>query len=119
MRKIVDKKTQFSDSSLRVLIDKIHRGDDETDICGLKGSSKAFIASLLFRNTEKTILFITPSCKESLDAFRDLSFFLGEEDVLLFPPWDIVHPDDTLSRKRFSTIIPRQFPSEMTETGTD
>ena len=85
MRKIVDKKTQFSDSSLRVLIDKIHRGDDETDICGLKGSSKAFIASLLFRNTEKTILFITPSCKESLDAFRDLSFFLGEEDVLLFP----------------------------------
>ncbi|MCD6485986.1 MAG: transcription-repair coupling factor [Syntrophobacterales bacterium] len=82
-----------------MLIDKIHRGDDETDICGLKGSSKAFIASLLFRNTEKTILFITPSCKESLDAFRDLSFFLGEEDVLLFPPWDIVHPDDTLSRQ--------------------
>ncbi|MBW2632055.1 MAG: transcription-repair coupling factor [Deltaproteobacteria bacterium] len=99
MRKIVDKKTQFSDSSLRVLIDKIHRGDAETDICGLQGSSKPFIASLLFRNTGKTILFITPSRKEALDAFRDLSFFLGEENVLLFPPWDIVHPDDTLSRQ--------------------
>jgi len=99
VRKIVDKKTQFSDSSLRVLIDKIHRGDAETDICGLQGSSKPFIASLLFRNTGKTILFITPSRKEALDAFRDLSFFLGEENVLLFPPWDIVHPDDTLSRQ--------------------
>ncbi|MEA1970872.1 MAG: transcription-repair coupling factor, partial [Thermodesulfobacteriota bacterium] len=99
MRKIVDKKTQFSDFSLRSLINKIHRGDEEMDICGLQGSSKPFITSLLFRNTEKTILFITPSRKEALDAFRDLSFFLGEEDVLLFPPWDIVHPDDTLSRQ--------------------
>ena len=99
MRKTVDKKTQFSDSSLRALIDNIHRGDDETDICGLQGSAKPFIASLLFRNAGKTILFITPSRKEALDAFRDLSFFLGEENVLLFPPWDIVHPDDTLSRQ--------------------
>jgi len=99
VRKTVDKKTQFSDSSLRALIDNIHRGDDETDICGLQGSAKPFIASLLFRNAGKTILFITPSRKEALDAFRDLSFFLGEENVLLFPPWDIVHPDDTLSRQ--------------------
>ncbi|MBW2648602.1 MAG: hypothetical protein JRC53_02105, partial [Deltaproteobacteria bacterium] len=99
MRKTVDKKTQFSDSSLRALIDKIHRGDDETDICGLQGSAKPFIASLLFRNTGKNLLFITPSRKEAIEAFRDLSFFLGEEDVLLFPPWDIVHPDDTLSRQ--------------------
>ena len=99
MRKTVDKKTQFSDSSLRALIDNIHRGDDETDICGLQGSAKPFIASLLFRNVGKTILFITPSRKEALDAFSDLSFFLGEENVLLFPPWDIIHPDDTLSRQ--------------------
>ncbi|MEA3486657.1 MAG: hypothetical protein U9R20_03280, partial [Thermodesulfobacteriota bacterium] len=99
MRKIVDKKTQFSDSSLRVLVSKIHRGDEETDICGLQGSAKTFIASILFRNTNRSLLFITPSRKEALDAFRDLSFFLGEEDVLLFPPWDIVHPDDTLSQQ--------------------
>jgi len=99
VRKTVNKKTQFSDSSLRALIDNIHRGDDETDICGLQGSAKPFIASLLFRNAGKSILFITSSRKEALDAFRDLSFFLGEENVLLFPPWDIVHPDDTLSRQ--------------------
>jgi len=99
VRKIVDKKTQFSDSSLRVLVNKIHGGEKETDICGLQGSSKAFIASILFRNTGKVLLFITPSRKEALDAFRDLSFFLGGEDVLLFPPWDIINPDDTLSRQ--------------------
>jgi len=99
VRKIVNKKTNLSDPSLRVLIDKIRRGDDETDICGLQGSSKAFIASLLFRNTGKTILFITPSWKEALDSFSDISFFLGEEDILLFPSWDIVHPDDILSRQ--------------------
>ncbi|MBW2561044.1 MAG: DEAD/DEAH box helicase, partial [Deltaproteobacteria bacterium] len=99
MRKRVYKDTSFSDSSLRALIDTIHRGDDQVDICGLKGSAKTFIASLLFRNTKKTILFITPSREEALGAFRDLSFFLGGEDVLLFPPWEIVPPDDTLSRQ--------------------
>ena len=99
MRKRIYKDTSFSDSSLRALIDNIHRGDDQVDICGLQGSAKAFTASLLFRNTKKTILFITPSKGEALDAFRDCSFFLGGEDVLLFPPWEIVPPDDTLSRQ--------------------
>ncbi len=69
------------------------------DICGLQGSAKAFAASLLFKHTNKTILFITPSAKDAVDASRDLSFFLGGEDVLLFPPWDIIPPDDTLSRQ--------------------
>jgi len=87
------------DSSLRALIDKIHRGDDQVDICGLQGSAKAFITALLFRDIKRTTLFITPSRREALDAFRDFSFFLGGEDVLLFPPWELVHPDDTLSRQ--------------------
>jgi len=99
VRKIVDRKTEFLDSSLRALVNNILRGDEAMDICGLPGSAKPFIASLLFRNTGKTILFITPTLKEALDAFRDLSFFLGGEDVLLFPPWEIIHPDDTLSRQ--------------------
>jgi len=85
VRKIVDRKTEFLDSSLRALVNNILRGDEAMDICGLPGSAKPFIASLLFRNTGKTILFITPTLKEALDAFRDLSFFLGGEDVLLFP----------------------------------
>jgi len=59
VRKTVDKRHNFRNSSLRALIDNIHRGDDETDICGLQGSAKPFIASLLFRNAGKTILFIT------------------------------------------------------------
>ena len=99
MRKIVHKKTTYSDSSLRTLIDNIRRGDDEVDICGLQESAKSFISSLLFRDTGKNLLFITPSRKEALDAFRDLTFFLGDEDVLFFPPRDIVTPDNTLSRQ--------------------
>ncbi len=97
MRKIVHKKTTYPDSSLRTLIGNILRGDDEVDICGLQESAKSFISSLLFRDTGKNLLFIAPSRKEALDAFRDLTFFLGEEDVLFFPPRDIVTPDNTLS----------------------
>lgn len=69
------------------------------DICGLQGSAKAFIASFLFRDIKRTTLCITPSRRDALDTFRDCSFFLGGEDVLFFPPWEIVPPDETLSRQ--------------------
>jgi len=99
VRKRVYKDSLIGDSSLRALIEKIRRGDNPVDICGLQGSAKAFAASLLFKHTNKTMLFITPSVRDATDACRDLSFFLGGEDVLLFPPWDIIPPDDTLSRQ--------------------
>jgi len=99
VRKRVSTDTSLSDSSLRALVDTIRRGDDQVDICGLQGSAKAFIASLFFKNTKKTILFTTPSWGDALGAFRDLSFFLGTEDVHLFPPWEIIPPDDTFSRQ--------------------
>jgi len=69
------------------------------DICGLQGSAKAFITSFLFRDIKRTTLCITPSRRDALDTFRDCSFFLGGEDVLFFPPWEIVPPDETLSRQ--------------------
>ncbi len=99
MRKRIYKDALISDSSLRALIEKIHRGDGQTDICGLKGSSRAFIASLVFKNIKKTTLFITASGKAALSTFRDISFFLGGEDILFLPPWELVPPDDTLSRQ--------------------
>jgi transcription-repair coupling factor (superfamily II helicase) len=99
VRKRVYTDSYLADSSLRVLIDTIRRGDDEVDICGLPGSAKAFITTLLFRHTKKPILFLTPSKREALNAFRDISFFLGGDDVLLFPPWDLLPPDDVFSRQ--------------------
>ena len=99
MRKRVYADTSLADSSLRALISTIQRGDDEVDICGLRGSAQAFILSLLSKNTGRSLLLVTTSHREALNVFRDVTFFLGEGNALFFPPWEIVTPGDTFSRQ--------------------
>ena len=99
MRKILQKNKLFADPSLHVLIDRICRGEKEITVSGLSGSAKSFILSILVTHVKKPLIFICPTVEEAKDACQDFSFFLGEENVFLFPPWDIVS-SDVLSSQR-------------------
>ena len=99
MRKTVERKNHFYDPALCALIERIRRSDGTVDICGLNGSSKALALSLLFRETRKSLIFVTSTKEEAKHAFRDFSFFLGEEEAFLFPAWDMVCPEDSLSNQ--------------------
>lgn len=48
-------------------------------ISGLKGSSKSFLLSLLWREMGRNFLIITPTSKEAEECYKELLFFLGEE----------------------------------------
>ncbi|MEA3471664.1 MAG: hypothetical protein U9R24_08090, partial [Thermodesulfobacteriota bacterium] len=100
MRKIVHEKIEFSDPALSSLVNKVLQGNRETVICGLNGSAPPLVTSILFEHIERTLLYVSPSEEEAKNAARDLSFFLGEEEVCLFPPCDILSLDDTLSHQR-------------------
>ncbi len=97
MRKVVERKNHFYDPALYALIESIRRSDGTVNICGLNGSSKALALALLFRETRKPLIFVTSTQEEAKQAFRDFSFFLDEEEVFLFPAWDMVSPEDSLS----------------------
>jgi transcription-repair coupling factor (superfamily II helicase) len=100
VRKIIHTKKGYSDPALINLLDKVLQGERATTICGLNGSSHALVTSILFNNTKRTLLYISPSDEEANNAFRDLIFFLGEENVCLFPSCDILYLDDVLSYQR-------------------
>ena len=36
---------------------------------------------------------VNPTEREALDMARDMSFFLGPDRVLHYPPWDVVSTD--------------------------
>lgn len=70
---------------------------------GLQGSSKAYVAALVARRTERPMLIFTPTAKEAESLSRDIAFFLDEgasspvnRRIQLFPSWDIL-PFENLS----------------------
>ncbi|MBN2516753.1 MAG: DEAD/DEAH box helicase, partial [Deltaproteobacteria bacterium] len=70
---------------------------------GLHGSAQSFILSFLAKHIKKSIIVISPGMEKARDTFQDFSFFLGEENVVFFPPWDVV-PTDILSSQRDITL---------------
>jgi len=62
---------------------------------GLKGSSKALFVSSLYQRTKRSIILITRSNKDSSDFYGDLSIFLGEQNIFLFPSRETLPYDDS------------------------
>lgn len=69
------------------------RSSDPLRVQGLCGPAKAFCLSLLFNLTAGFLIVVTPTEREAVDTARDMSFFLGPDRVLRYPPWDVVSTD--------------------------
>ncbi len=68
-------------------------------------SLRAFLAGRLFNETKNTILAVLPTEEDSSKFAKDLEFFIGSENVTLFPSWEVLpfesqppHPDVVASR---------------------
>src|SRR5512141_3243200 len=81
------------DPALRELLERIARGEDRIAVGGLEGAARAFLSALLFRHLRRQLIVIVPTEKEAVVSVRDLSFFLGDEHVFLYPPWDLLTTD--------------------------
>ena len=81
------------DPALRELLERIHRGDDRMTVDGLEGAARAFLPALLFRHLRRPLIVVCPTEKEAQACFRDLSFFLGDEQAFLLPSWDLLTTD--------------------------
>ncbi len=73
--------------------DGLDRGKRIVRMRGLRASGRAMFLASLFSRRRKTTLVLCGSEKEAEELLRDLSFFLGAEEGLLFPPWDLVTTD--------------------------
>ncbi len=93
MRRIAEFKKKVIDSSLREVIDRVARKEDKLIVHGLDGAARAFVTAMLFRHLGCPITVIRPELKEAENCLRDMTFFLGEGQVLMLPPWELMTTD--------------------------
>jgi transcription-repair coupling factor (superfamily II helicase) len=61
----------------------------ELTLAGLRGSAPAYLLSRLLPDVTGTFLIVTADTDSAEELYRELSFYAGEnETVLYFPPWD-------------------------------
>ncbi|MDD5712773.1 MAG: hypothetical protein PHY31_08480, partial [Smithellaceae bacterium] len=93
MKKIIRTPPASSEPSLKQLLELISRDIKVVRIGGLRASAKALLLALLFGARRRTVLVVAADAKEARDLHRDLTFFLGEGDALLYSAFDIVSTD--------------------------
>jgi len=72
----------------------VSRGEKKIRIGGLYGTAKSLLISIIFRRiNNKPVVVVVPTEKEAKDTCQDISFFLGEDKVSLYPPWDTISVD--------------------------
>jgi len=93
VRKIVENRKNPVDPALRELLERLGRGEQRIAVGGLEGSARAFLMALLFRQLRRPLIVISPTEKEADACVRDLSLFLGEDQAVLLPSWDLLTTD--------------------------
>jgi len=88
VRKIILKKNIEDIEPLLNLLEQIKQTDTKVNVSGLVGASRSYLVSLLFTRLEQTLLVVCPEEKEAAAMARDLILFLGEENVICYPPLD-------------------------------
>ncbi|MGB8657154.1 MAG: transcription-repair coupling factor [Candidatus Zixiibacteriota bacterium] len=78
-------------------------------VSGLAGSGKSLLLAYLKCELDFPFLVITSSPEESWRIYEDLTTFLGEEKVRLFPPWEILPyelkvPDGEVIGRRLESL---------------
>ena len=69
-------------SVLAGVLEPLRNGAMRMGISGLKGSSRSFLLSLLWREYSSTLLVVTPTLEEADDYYRELLFFAGDHGSL-------------------------------------
>lgn len=93
MRKIITNKINKDIEPLRQLLESINGDAKKIEVCGLAGSARSYLTALLFGRLEKSLLVVCPEEKDATAFASDLALFLGEDDVLYYPPLDFLAID--------------------------
>lgn len=102
------------DGSFNLLFEALRRGEPMVNVSGLQGSARSFIISLLFLKTSRTLVLVTPTEGDARRQCRDLSFFLGNKQVFLYPPYE-VRSTDMLAFQRTTALSRMEILGRLTE----
>src|SRR3990170_4485777 len=90
----------------------------QLNLTGLYGSSRAYLLAEAFRAMKKPVLAVLPGPEEAEAFAEDLRFFLGREEVLVYPspeilPFELQPPHQDIQAQRmevfFNLLAKRPF----------
>ncbi len=93
MQKIIANRINNDIEPLRRLPELFDSGVKKIEASGLVGAARSFLTALLFCRQERSLLVVCPEEKDAQAFASDLSLFLGEENVLYYPPLDFLAID--------------------------
>jgi transcription-repair coupling factor (superfamily II helicase) len=93
VRKIISPPQRPTAPVLRMLCDKMEQGVEQLSVNRLFGSANAFLIAAVSKQLCRPLVVLSPTEKEARQTFADLSLFLGESRVFLYPPWDLQSTD--------------------------
>ncbi|HJL88025.1 MAG: transcription-repair coupling factor [SAR324 cluster bacterium] len=85
--------------SLSMILAHLPADPPPLQLKGLRGSSKALFLKEIHTNLDRPLVVLSDSYENAERLLRDLTFFLGDEGLCLFPPWDVM-PYDLFSPHR-------------------
>lgn len=102
-------KSADSSGSFSQIKENIARGEKIIPISGLAGSGKALLLAHLKKNSNLPFLVITAKPEESIKIYDDLVSFLGQDEIRLFPAWEILPyemkiPDSEVIGRRLESL---------------
>ncbi len=86
MKEIVSTHKSEKIPPLNKLLSAIGKGKDRINVRGLEASARAFLTALLFRLLPRSLLIICAQEDQARAFARDASLFLGEDNVIYYPP---------------------------------
>ena len=85
--------------SFSKILEQIPENPPPLYLHGLRGSSKSLLLKQIQTSLDRPLVVITDTYENAERLLRDLSYYLGEEGLCLFPPWDVM-PYDLFSPHR-------------------
>jgi transcription-repair coupling factor (superfamily II helicase) len=89
MRKVVAKR-ETPGSTLHELLLRVRSGQKPIILKGLHGAPGRLLSAILFEDTDRPLIWISPTEKEAKAAMLDFSYFLGAGRVMHYPAWEIL-----------------------------
>jgi transcription-repair coupling factor (superfamily II helicase) len=103
--------SQDLNNHIRQIIAALSANNARINLTGLKGSAPAYVINRLLEERKTPFLIILPDTETAEEWSRELRFYSGRQDaVLYFPPWETaplepVSPHPDVTGERFRTLF--------------
>ena len=80
----------LQNEDVQSILNGVDAGLREQLVAGLSGSSRAMLIASVYKKTKRSILVVTYNLLQAQKLYEDLTSFISEEDVLLYPANELI-----------------------------